>query len=505
MTNEEEILFDEEGKKLSPESKLERIDIQAIFVSIGALIFIITALLEVVDLVLFADMERVSILGYIITGLLLIGYISIGYGIRKLAILYFIDHTTKMGKETSLIFVILGSASLINLVFLEWPGISIMVWVLLVVGRIIAFLKLHQFMEKVKFLFQIKIGGILYLLFAFYSLLFTVFSTFTFIAGDLEIYNFVNALNIYVKPLLAGAVGIKIIIDIIRIRKWIKDHNVKPHSIERSWMVRYDKDVTDGIDNSVSSILAQKIEHMDKETIEREREALKLLQEPKRTISVTKERALKEAIILISVISFFIYGFIAESFMVTLMSIIFISGYVTYIVVQFIIVVYLGHGVSVANFISDFFYYLVLFPVFTGVLSFGMAFAIMAIFNVKSRTTGRIILGTLWVATYLVILFLDIKRNMAEEGLTFIEYIKWYFNFKERSKMKKRQRKIAQKKKARFDNLDQIQENIDKKRAAKAIDYNAFDAKLRMRELGSGSLEKSRKNISTKEEDKKNG
>ena len=65
------------------------------------------------------------------------------------------------------------------------------------------------------------------------------------------------------------------------------------------------------------------------------------------------------------------------------------------------------------------------------------------------------------------------------------EYIKYRFDFKERAKEMEIEKARAEKKRYYFDQLDKIEARMNEQKASRVMDYEDFDFKERLKDLGS--------------------
>ena len=65
------------------------------------------------------------------------------------------------------------------------------------------------------------------------------------------------------------------------------------------------------------------------------------------------------------------------------------------------------------------------------------------------------------------------------------EYIRFRFDFESRAKELNVDKERAEKKRSYFDNLDKVEAHMAKQREAKVMDYEDFDFKERIKDLGS--------------------
>lgn len=519
-------------------------------VYLSAILLIAGGILNFVDKYLFGWSSGIEYLGYFFFGLVTVSLIPLAIALREITDIYFVDHVTKEGKETAHWFWIYGASVAVNFVALGWPLIAPFVSVIIIVGRVLGFYKLNKLFDRIKKLFDIKIGSVFYVIFGFYSIIMSILAGSATLASDVDFTYFLFALDGLIESLLIIIVAVKLIIDFTRIQKFVLIEDIKPYSAKSSLFVRDRKDhmefstTAEHVQSkvkiaqlqertrsvpsvvpkkkTVEQVLVKKIEKKEKEVYnqyiicpkcnertdkniglctncglvlsKKERREIEekaslvgdVAQKSKRILSVKKEKILQQVVIALFLIIFVTYSFAIKNLPLITYSWIIIAIFVTYLIVNYILLFLVGRGFAILTAITDILFMFVMLPILSAIFSF---FALTLVVDTISEGIsdeafrGSLISLTIILTVFLIILVLRFKVKGANMNLR--EYLQFRFDFKAREAELNVEKKRVEKKRANFDNLDKIKAHMVKQREGRVMDYENFDYKERLKDLGS--------------------
>ncbi|MCK4973364.1 MAG: hypothetical protein KAS52_08580, partial [Candidatus Heimdallarchaeota archaeon] len=385
---------------------------------------------------------RVELIGFLIFGLVTVGLIPLAISIREITDIYFVDHVTKEGKETALWFWIYGASVAANLVLYGWFVTAIIAGFFIIFGRVIGFIKLNKLLYRIKTLFGIKIGSGFYVIFGYFSIIVAILGTLANWAEDVVFTYFLFAINGIIESVLIIIVAVKLIIDFRRIQKFILSEDIKPYSAKSSLFERDRKvhmelsttkehvqtkakiaklqERTRSVPSvvakkkTVEQVIVKKIEKKKKEVIDqyincpncnertdknlgictncsivlskkqireieaKSRPSLDVGQKSRRILSVKKEKILQQIVIAIFLITFVTYSFITDDAVLITYSWIIIAIFVTYMIVNYILLFLVGSGFAILTAITDILFMFVILPILSAMFSY---FALTSIGN----------------------------------------------------------------------------------------------------------------------------
>jgi len=515
---------------------------------LSAIILIAGGILNFIDKYLIGWSYKIELIGFLIFGLMTIGLIPLAVSIREITDIYFVDHVTKDGKETALWLLIYGASVAVNLFLYGFFVTAIIAAFFIIFGRVIGFIKLNKLLNRIKKLFEIKIGSAFYVIFGYYSIALAILATLANWAEDVVFTHFLFALDGIIDSLLIIIVAVKLIIDFTRIQKFILSEDIKPYSAKSSL---FEKDRKVHVElsttkehvqtkvkiaqlqertRSVPSVIAKKKtgeqvtvkktekkelldqyiicphcnERTDKilglctncgvvlskkerrEMEEKSRPATDVEQKSRRILSVKKEKLLQQIVIAIFLIIFVTYSFITEDAILITYSWIIIAIFVTYLIVNYILLFLVGSGFAILTAITDILFMFVILPILSAMFCY---FALTSIGNtipegISDQVFRGLLIGlTITLTIFLIILVLRFK--VKESNMNLREYLQFRFDFKARAEELNVEKKRAKKKRANFDNLDRIEDHMAKQRKERIMDYEDFNYKERLKDLGS--------------------
>lgn len=515
---------------------------------LSAIILIAGGILNFVDKYLIGWSYEVELIGFLIFGLVTIGLIPLAISIREITDIYFVDHVTKEGKETSMWFWIYGASVAANIVLYGYFVTAIIAGFFIIFGRVMGFIKLNKLLNRIKILFGIRIGSGFYVIFGYFSIIVATLGTLANWAEDVVFTYFLFALNGIIESLLIIIVAVKLIIDFTRIQKFIFSEDIKPYSTKSSLFERDRKKHVELLTTkehvqtkvkiaqlqertrSVPSVVAKKktveqvtVKRIEKKELldqyifcphcnertdknlefctncgtalskkerreieEKSRPVLDAGQKSRRILSVKKEKILQQIVIAIFLITFVTYSFVTGGAVLITYSWIIIAIFVTYMIVNYILLFLIGSGFAILTAITDILFMFVILPVLSAMFSY---FALTSIGNTLSEGIseqvfqGLMIGLTLTLSIFLIVLVLRYKVKEANMNLR--EYLQFRFDFKARAEELNVEKKRVEKKRTNFGKLDKIEAHMKRQREERMMNYEDFDYKERLKDLGS--------------------
>ncbi|NPD88208.1 MAG: hypothetical protein HGN29_05775 [Asgard group archaeon] len=520
------------------------------YVTIGGILFIVSAIVNIIDKMLKGwSFSHVS-LGYIIFLFTILGLFPIGWGIKELTDIYFVDHVTKVGKQTFNWFMIYAGAVVLDIILLGWALTAGFVGIAIIFGRVIGFLTLNKTLVKIRDLFNIKTGSVFYLIFAFYGVITTVFGG---IANSVEDEVFQRVLYVFNGPidsLIMILVGVKLILDVFRIRTLIFEKDIKPYSTKSSLFVRNRRKTPD-VPTTAAHVQSstqitrlreevQKREEMvkkqeqkiqAKKTIDdimenyvqcpkcnantdknikyctncgevfpkdflKKKESKSTVQaretksesrsptEVKRILSPRKEKIFQQIAMVIFLTSFLIYAFITDNFTLIVYSWIIIAIFATYIIVNYIALFFAGRGFAITTVLSDLAFMFVVLPTFIAIFTYFIFLGIERAVPMSLPVFRGFYISSVIVLVIIADLLI-VRYKLRSTNMSLKEYLQYRFDFKERAKELKKDKERVEKKRSYFDNLDKVEAHMAKQRSESVMQYEDFDFKQRLKDLGS--------------------
>ncbi|MCK5304778.1 MAG: hypothetical protein KAJ72_05975 [Candidatus Heimdallarchaeota archaeon] len=515
---------------------------------LSAIILIVGSILNLVDKYFIGWSYRVELIGFLIFGLVTVGLIPLAISIREITDIYFVDHVTKEGKETARWLWIYGASVAANLVLYGWFVTAIIAGFFIIFGRVIGFIKLNKLLNRIKNLFGIKLGSVFYVIFGYFSIIVATLGTLANWAEDVVFSYFLFALNGIIESILIIIVAVKLIIDFTRIQKFILTEDIKPYSAKSSLFERDRKEHVElsttkehvqtkakiaklqERTRSVPSVVAKKktveqvtVKKIEKKELfdqyiicpkcnertdknlglctncgvvlskkeireieEKSRPALDVGQKSRRILSVKKEKILQQIVIAIFLITFVTYSFITDDAVLITYSWIIIAIFVTYMIVNYILLFLVGSGFAILTAITDILFMFVILPILSAMFSY---FALTSIGNTLDESISHQVFQGLMIGLTLTLsiflIFLVLRFKVKESNMNLREYLQFRFDFKARAAELNVEKKRVEKKRTNFDKLDQIEAHMKKQREERVMDYKDFDYKERLKDLGS--------------------
>ncbi|MCG3221021.1 MAG: zinc ribbon domain-containing protein [Candidatus Heimdallarchaeota archaeon] len=520
------------------------------YVTIGGILFIVSAIVNIIDKMLRGWSYSHVSLGYIIFLFTILGLFPIGWGIKELTDIYFVDHVTKVGKQTFKWMIIYASAVVLDIILLGWAMTAGFVGMAIIFGRVMGFSKLNKTFVKIKDLFNIKIGSVFYLIFAFYGVITTVFGG---IANSVDDEVFQRVLYIFNGPidsLIMITVGVKLIIDVFRIRKLILEKDIKPYSTKSSLFVK-DRRKTPDVPTTAAHIqsttqitrLQEEVEKRKKMVKKQEKKTLakktteeimenyvqcpkcnantdknikyctncgkvfskdflkkkkadaivqsqetktesRTPTEVKRILSPKKEKIFQQIAIAIFLAAFLAYAFITANFTLIVYSWIIVAIFATYIIVNYIALFFAGRGFAITTALSDIAFMFVVLPIFIAIFTYFIFLGIARVIPMSLPVFRGTYISSV-IVLVIIAVSLIVGYKLRSTNMSLKEYLQYRFDFKERAKELEKDKERVERKRSYFDNLDRVEAHMAKQRSEKVMEYEDFDYKQRLKDLGS--------------------
>ncbi len=533
---------------------------QSILVLIGCIVFISMGVLNILfrftklipllfpKLLISNDPDLIllvfNIIGYVMYSVTFASLIPIAIGIRNITDIYFVDHITKAGKQTATWIYIYSGAVLLDMITLGVPLIAGFVALAIIVGRVMSFTKINKTFEKIKSVFNVKIGSFFYLLFAYYSLITMVLGAVANYSNDDSFSIYLAIFNGSIESALMIIVGLKIILDIFRIKKFLEISKIQPYSAKKAYLTR---DRTDQPILATTKAHIQsktQLEKLQERTIKQEMKAQKIRKREearsvakkkkieskevrveyiichqcnertdknlkfcmncgeslkdeiisikkeisevsvRRTLSPKKEKILQQITIAVFLIAFVTYAFVTANFSLTIYAWVIIALFTTYLFVNYIVLFFSGRGFAVTTVLSDISFLFIIIPILCSIFSYFVALILLKLTGMSPVINRWILIG-MSIALSLLGIFLMLSFKVRSTNMTLQEYVKYRFDFKARAEELNKDKERVEKKRANFDSLDRIEANIARQKQEKVMDYEDFDFKQRLKDLGS--------------------
>lgn len=537
------------------------IQIQARIIWIGCIVFILMGLLNILfrftpmvptlfpKLIISGDLDRIRFvfqtIGYVLYSVTFASLIPMAIGIRNITDIYFVDHITKSGKQTATWIFIYSASVLLDMISLGWPMISGFVALALIVGRVLAFTKLNKTFEKIKRIFDIKVGSFFYLLFAYYAIITMVLGAVANYVRDVEFEVFLAIFNGAIESVLMIIVGAVLIYDVFQIKKFIEDSDIQPYSSKKAYLSvdRTDKPVLSTTKAHVQSttqieklqessakqeMRIQKLRAKEKakkeaqgKTIEKKtmqisyitchqcnertdknlsycmncgeslKDAIASMKKEisdisvRRILSPKKEKILQQVAAAAFLTAFVVYAFVAGEAVLKTYAWIIIALFATYLFVNYIVLFFSGRGFAVTTVLSDISFLFIILPVLCAIFSYFVTLAVVAMTEDTLMEDFRWMLIGLTIALSLTSILSMLSFKVRQTNMNLKEYIAYRLDFKARTAELNKEQERVEKKRANFDSLDRIEANMAKQRQEKVMNYEDFDYKQRLKDLGS--------------------
>lgn len=521
------------------------------YVIFGSVMFLLMGFINLADQLVWFLSARNQIIGYILISLTCVSLLPIAWGLREVTDIYFVDHITKAGKQTATWIFFYAGSVLFDMLTFGFPLTAGFVGLALIFGRVIAYLKINKLFVKINNIFSLKIGSFFYILFAYFAIIISVLGALSSYANDVTFEIFLRFFDGSIESLLMVIVGVRLIIDITRIKKFVETSNIQPYSAKKAFLTRdrfetpvlqttkthfqstsqikrlqektqartariekmkskakpvkvaqtskpdkhkketktvfttcpYCQERTDRyLDHCINC--GEKLPELSKRKSGSQKETTAL--STKRILSPKKEKIFQQVTIAIFLIAFVTYAFVSREFTLIIYASVIIALFATYLIVNYLILFLAGRGFAISTLLSDIAFMLVIIPILSTILSY---FVVKGIEQVtENNIPFQVIQAILWVLSIsisLLAITLVFRFKVKATNMNIREYIKYRLDFKTRAEELKEEKQRVEKKRADFDSLDRIEAHMAKQRQDKVMDYEDFDFKQRLKDLGS--------------------
>jgi len=208
------------------------------YVIFGSVMFILMGFVNLADQLVWFLAARNPFIGYTFISLTCLSLLPIALGLREITDIYFVDHITKAGQQTAMWIFLYAGTILFDMLTFGFPLTAGFVGLALIFGRVIAYLKINKLFVKINRIFGLKIGSFFYILFAYFAIIISVFGALSSYANDVTFQGFLRFFDGSIESLLMVIVGVRLIIDITRIKKFVETSNIQPYSAKKAFLTR---------------------------------------------------------------------------------------------------------------------------------------------------------------------------------------------------------------------------------------------------------------------------
>lgn len=521
---------DSESKSLK-EFFQQPVNVSSLLLIAGSFLFMIIGVLIFYDEYMIYWSRYGVYIGYLLYLILTVSLIPIAFGIGKITADYGEDHIIVVGKQAKRWLLIFTILTIVNFFTLGWPMIAPYALIATAFGRVIGFYKLNKALLKIKRLWKINVGSIIYYLYAFYAIVMSVLANVAELASDADFVDSLFYFNGIGNTFLLLLVGIKLITDTLIIRSFIIKQNIQLFTLADSWVVRYRKDIAEQKwkerqssvslldrlkekqeeDNVPSAAVLEekyKVEKAKKEKIVTEavkvgafKEAAKPEPLPKikdiPVISVgkmyhekpvkkkfTSEKIIQQVLLYASLIAFIIVSVLSENITLKIFGYVGIGLISAFLITNYILLFFLEQGFNFTNLLIDLSFMFILLPSVFALISYGIAWGADRAINDMSPLAFKLIIAICTILMELVAVYVLINIKLEQTKMTLKEFIKYRLDFKTLSLEQKKIDETVAKKRSYFEKLDKLESHMAKQRAEKVMNYEDFDVKKRLKELG---------------------
>ncbi len=154
-------------------------------------------------------------------------------GLKHITEEYFSEHITKYGKDAYRWIMVYALTVFINLIFFGFPMFAALASLAAIFGRIIAFYSFSTVMRRIAFVTKLRVGGFIYLLYAFFGVIVAIIAQIAATAGDTQALILSIIFRGFFDSLIVIVLGIKIILDFTRIKNYMIANKVLPNYLRK--------------------------------------------------------------------------------------------------------------------------------------------------------------------------------------------------------------------------------------------------------------------------------
>ncbi len=516
------------------------IRIHSIIIFLGCILFIIVSFLNIAYNLYFNNAEYFQLIGYVLFTFSAISLLPIAYGIHAITDIYFVDHITKTGKQTALWMTAFSAAVLLDMAVLGWPFLAGLTGYVVVLGRIFGFYMLNKLFKKIDKIFSLKIGSAFYSIYAFFSIIVSVIAAISSSAQDEVFYAFLVTFNGFVESGLMIVVGIKLIIDVSRIRKYVLTKPLLPYAAKVAFLIKDRRSRTEIPTTkehiqarTFISLLQQKTKTMETAVNQEEQQELEqtfnLINCPvcgertdmflehcihcqvnlftrkttvtskpleitglgeeskasvKRILSIKREKVLQDLVVTIFLVTFVVYSFISSTDSLIIVSWLIIAIIITYLIIKYVVLFFFGKGYAITSIVSDLSYLFLFFPGIIIVVSYIFTI-ILRQFIPMDDSFYRLLNVLIIITLEIIAIFVVINRKLDKMNMDLKGYLKYRLDFDAREEEMRKENERIQRKRTNFDKLDTIASRVENQKKERIVAYDEFNFKERLEDLGS--------------------
>ena len=477
---------------------------EIVFIILGSVLIIVAGFLNVYNQFFQSWFFYWEYTGYILFLLVALALIFIAIGIKNITEIYFIDHITKTGKQTAIWFYIYSGLVLLNMAVFGWPGVSGFVGLPIILGRIMGFWKMNKTLEKIKRIFDLRVGSPFYPIFGFYSVIIAFLGGVASYADDEVFQIFLFTFNGTIESLLLLIVGLKLIIDFRRINAFILEKDIKPYTRtnhpQKKAMISKLQQKTQLKETitRISELQDDKKEEVSVDTpIEEKMEyitcplcgelTLALLNtciNCRETISKEKrkifrrEKLIQRLTIAGTFVFFIVYAFLYGNPLIKIL-----AGIVTIVLIILVSLRYFlnflaDKGSEFANVFNEILYLFLGVPVmFVSATYLPIAFFFS--FLKPDKEWVLIVLYVLLTIFEILSIYYLLRKYLRDKKMTFFQYLKYMFDFKKRAEEARLFREKAEQVNTFYDNIYRVKDKAAKRMKERSKGFKEFDWKSR--------------------------
>jgi len=165
---------------------------------------------------------------YIFAAVIALSLIPIALSFGGIAELYFKDHVRKEGIQGRTYLLIYAIGEILKPFTIGSVVFGSLAILISLASRAMGFRKIDLMLTRIKKITEIKVGSIVYQIFGFYSIIVSVIASIANAAGDEEFLIYLLVFNGTIETILMIMIGVKIIVDVTIIKRYIKRKKIKP-------------------------------------------------------------------------------------------------------------------------------------------------------------------------------------------------------------------------------------------------------------------------------------
>ena len=208
-------------------------------ITIASLLFAASGVVSLLSFY-FSEENTITLLDYSEYLILALSLAPIGFSLHYLTQDYFEDHIIRASYYVDRIFFAFSFVVVLYMLSLGFPAFAPVAYIMIVIVRVLGFYALYKALGKMKRIKKINVGGWMYLVYAFYDIIISMFKWIAQfpLVEDSELLQFLQTYKEPVNAAITVIIAAKLIIDIWRIRGYVKKNQIEPKGFETSWIFR---------------------------------------------------------------------------------------------------------------------------------------------------------------------------------------------------------------------------------------------------------------------------